>query len=161
MSDVPTPRSIAGMPLVPTLCAAAAAYPLMIADTLILTGLAIPGIDATFALMTYAAIILTFMGAVHWGLAVVLPAVIDEPWYGALRDWRAYAASMTPGLFAWASILLPLRAGAWLIAAAFALSMIYDRRCTRMGEMPAYLCRIRAMMSAFAIAALTVGILFR
>ena len=161
MSDVRTPRLIAGVPLVPALWAAAATYPLMLAVTLILSGFALPGIDATFALMTYAAIILTFMGAVHWGLAVALPPVTDEPWYGASRDWRAYMASMAPGLAAWAAILLPLRAGAWLIAATFVLLMVYDRYCANMGEMPAYLCRIRAMMSTFAIAALTVGILFR
>ena len=62
-------------------------------------------------LAAYAATILSFVGAVHWGVgfaARVLPA---------RRTWLV--ASVVPALVAWVALALPARAGLWLFVAGF------------------------------------------
>lgn len=60
--------------------------------------------------IAYAAVILSFVGAVHWGVA--LSGTRRRP---ALR----MAVSVLPALLAWAALLLPSAAGAWLLLAGF------------------------------------------
>jgi hypothetical protein len=66
------------------------------------------------ALLAYGAVILSFVGALHWGFAV-LAADLAEP----VRR-RTYAWSVVPALLAWVALLLPptwaivmLLAGLW------------------------------------------------
>jgi glutaredoxin len=59
--------------------------------------------------LAYGAVILSFVGAVHWGVALV---------GGRLRMMRM-AFSVLPALLAWAALLLPAAAGAWLLLAGF------------------------------------------
>ncbi len=160
MSDIrPPARTLGGLPLAAALCAIAGGYPLVILTSMILFGYALPAVDNRFALMSYAAIMLTFMGAVHWGLAMKLPAASDETRLGSKRDWRAYAASMTPGLIGWLGLMFPTRAGAWLMVAGFGGLIAYDIRCIRMGEAPAWFIRLRLPLAAVASAALVIGII--
>ena len=54
------------------------------------------------AFMSYAAVILSFLGGIHWGVA--------------MRDHRlasntVLAVSMLPSLFAWLAVLLPINLG--------------------------------------------------
>lgn len=59
--------------------------------------------------LAYGAVILSFVGAVHWGVALG---------GGRLRMMRM-AFSVLPALLAWAALLLPAAAGAWLLFAGF------------------------------------------
>jgi glutaredoxin len=59
--------------------------------------------------LAYGAVILSFVGAVHWGVALG---------GGRLRMMRM-AFSVLPALLAWAALLLPAAAGAWLLLAGF------------------------------------------
>ena len=59
--------------------------------------------------LAYGAVILSFVGAVHWGVALG---------GGRLRMMRM-ALSVLPALLAWAALLLPAAAGAWLLLAGF------------------------------------------
>lgn len=155
---LPPGRTLAGLPLAAAICAILGAYPLLILTGMIATGFALPGLDNRFALMSYAAIMLTFMGAVHWGLAMKLPAAGDETWLGSKRDWRAYTASMAPGLLGWLGLLFPTSAGAWAMVAAFGGLIAYDIRCMRMGEAPHWFIRMRLPLAITATAALIIGI---
>lgn len=158
MNQVPRPRTVAGMPLVAALCAIAAAYPMIALVGLIFSGMTIPGVDAHLALIDYAAVMLTFMGAVHWGLAMQLPPLNPEPRFGAWRDWRAYTASMAPGFAAWIAMLLPARAGTWLLIVMFALLVAYDAWAAGRAEAPHWLVRMRVALAILAVAGLIVGV---
>ncbi len=62
-------------------------------------------------LAAYAATILSFVGAVHWGIGIAAPAL------RARRTWLV--ASVVPALVAWVALALPARAGLWLFVAGF------------------------------------------
>ena len=81
---------------------------LLIADTR--QDLAIQGIQ------NYGAIILTFVGAIHWGRAMNTVSV------------RLLTVSVLPSLLAWACLFLPPSAGLPLLAAAFLAVLLHDGR---------------------------------
>ena len=58
----------------------------------------IPVDIALFGLMTYGAIILSFVGAIWWGLAVHAP-------HGLHRSWM-FIWSVTPSLLGWGAVLV-------------------------------------------------------
>ncbi|MEL6449457.1 MAG: DUF3429 domain-containing protein [Pseudomonadota bacterium] len=72
---------------------------------------ALAGIDTRAWLTGYAATILSFVGAVHWGVAVAQPAL------PARRTWLA--ASVLPALVAWVALGLPAPIDLWVFVAAF------------------------------------------
>ena len=74
---------------------------------------------AAFALLAYGATILSFRGAIHWGLAMRSPA---GPGTGLLV-W-----GVLPSLLAWLALLLPVAAGLLLVAAGLVLCFAVDRR---------------------------------
>ena len=61
------------------------------------------------ALLTYAATIASFLGAIHWGLAMRAQQV-SEP---AIAVWLW---GVIPCLLAWVALLIPLGAGLWSLA---------------------------------------------
>ena len=85
----------------------------------------------------YAAVILSFMGAVHWGLAMAE--------MGGKRDtaW-SYAISVAPAVFGWFALaFLPHPVALRAIALAFALLLLYDLRAVRLGRAPPWYGRLR------------------
>ena len=75
--------------------------------------------QALYALLAYGAVILSFLGAIHWGLA--------------MRDLRAPSASslswgVIPGLLAWAALLCGTAIGMGLLAAGFWICFAVDSR---------------------------------
>lgn len=74
--------------------------------------------QVAFALLAYGAVILSFLGAIHWGLAVrdpIRPSV-------KLLVW-----GVLPSLMAWAALLWGLPGGLWLLAAGLWLCWAVDR----------------------------------
>jgi len=91
----------------------------------------------TLVLAQYAATTLSFMGAIHWGLAM------GE--YGGRRDnsW-AYAVSVVPGLIAWFALaFFPLTVALGIMAAAYVLLLFYDLSAVRRGAAPGWYSRLR------------------
>jgi len=153
-------RTFPKLPMPGTLCALAATYPLIVLAGMIAIGFTVPGVDSRFALMIYAGLMLTFMGAVYWGLAICEPPAENETGYwGSLRQWRIYASTFAPGLATWIGMLLPMRAGAWLLIAAYGGLILYDIRCIRMGEAPSWFLTIRLVLAVIASLALFIGII--
>ena len=146
------------MPLPAMLLAAAAAFPLTTLAGMIVTGFKVPGIDNEFTLMVYAAIVLSFMSGVLWGLAMLVPGHGAPGRWGHLGDWRRYGASFVPALFAWIGLLLPVKAGAWVMAIGFIGILIYDLRCTKAGEAPSWFPALRWPVVVMATGSLIVGI---
>ena len=100
------------------------------------------------ALLGYGAVILSFMGAVHWGLAMALrgsPAV------------QQLSLSVVPPLVAWAALLVPPLAGIAILAAAFAGVYAMDRSAVAAGIAPPWYLRLRTPLSAAVISLLAVS----
>lgn len=80
-------------------------------------------------LVCYAAVILSFVGALHWGFAMVRP--IDEFERGRIYGW-----SVCPALAAWLALMLPTAGGLVMIAVMFLLHYRMDRRVVRLAAIP-------------------------
>ena len=74
--------------------------------------------QAMFALLAYGATILSFLGAIHWGLAMREPG--DTP--VATLAW-----SVAPTLVAWVALLWGTSAGLWWLATALWTCWFVDR----------------------------------
>jgi hypothetical protein len=88
---------------------------------------------APSALLAYAAVILSFLGGVHWGLAMAA----ERP------SWLRYGASVVPALLGWTALLLGGRLAFLLLVASFASLLAYDLGAVRAGEAPAWYPRLR------------------
>ena len=75
--------------------------------------------QALFALLAYGATILSFLGAIHWGLALRDPA--DPPRW--MLVW-----GVVPSLVAWVALLWGAPGGLWLLAAGFWACFAIDRK---------------------------------
>jgi Protein of unknown function (DUF3429) len=73
------------------------------------------------ALLTYGAVIVSFIGAVHWGVALAQRNVAPLP----------YVWSNVPALLAWLALLLPFNFGAALLALALIVCWLADIRTLR------------------------------
>jgi hypothetical protein len=78
---------------------------------------------AATALMAYSASILSFMGAIHWGLAMGSSAGGAK---GSLN--RQLVWGVIPSLLAWWAMLLPVAGGLWLTGAGLWACFIVDSR---------------------------------
>lgn len=61
-----------------------------------------PALRVRFALVAYAAVILSFLGAVHWGLALANPG-LDKA-----KTWNALGWGVIPSLLGWLALLMLL-----------------------------------------------------
>lgn len=73
---------------------------------------------ATAALSAYAAVIVSFLGGVHWGVAFTRP---DPP--ASLFVW-----GVVPSLVAWVAVVMPPSAGLVIHAAMLVGCYLVDRR---------------------------------
>jgi len=75
--------------------------------------------QAAFALLAYGATIASFLGAIHWGLAMRSPL---NPQPGPFV-WGVF-----PSLVAWVALLLPISQGLVTVALVLGMCMAVDRR---------------------------------
>jgi len=108
--------------------------------------------DLAYSLLAYGAVILSFLGGVHWGLAIggTEPA-------GAASLKVRLILSVIPSLVAWAALLVPERSGLFVLSAAIALMLIVDIRASRAGEAPKWYPRLRIPLSCAVTASLLVA----
>jgi hypothetical protein len=118
--------------------------------------LAIPFADAAlrprlgFALMTYGAIILSFLGGIRWGLAIQ-----GSP--EGHRLFRQLGLSVTPSLIAWATLMAPTQVGWPVLTIAFVVMLLVDILASCLGEAPAWYPMLRWPLTGAAVAALLLG----
>jgi hypothetical protein len=109
---------------------------------------ALPG-DYTPALvqwlLSYAAIILSFVGALHWGLAMLHPGMRDGDRNVSL------AWSVVPALTAWAATLLQALPGMLLLAAAFTVHYAADRQLAQRFTLPSWYLPLRAGLTGVVV----------
>ncbi|NJM55750.1 MAG: DUF3429 domain-containing protein [Verrucomicrobiae bacterium] len=107
------------------------------------------GRPAIEPLSLYALSILSFMGAIHWGLAMGR-AEHNDVW--------PYVASVTPALVGWfALVFLPVTLALRVMAAAFVLLLVYDVRAARHNAAPPWYPHLRVPVTVVVVAALTLA----
>lgn len=105
---------------------------------------------AVRALVAYGAVILSFLGAVHWGL------LLREA--GAVSPARL-AIGVLPSLLGWGALLLPDRHALALLVVAFGGFWLYEHRVVGTALLPAGYLDLRRHLSLAACALLTLGLL--
>ncbi len=108
----------------------------------------------TQALMAYGAIILSFVGALHWAFAMTVDGLSD-----AERSGR-FIWSVMPPLIGWAALIMmafqPLTAVAMLIV-GFWIHYLQDRILARRAELPAWYLPLRFGLTTVASLCILVG----
>jgi hypothetical protein len=110
-----------------------------------------PGLAAT-ALTAYGAVILSFLGGVHWGAAVTGPS---QPGL-TLR----LSLSVLPSLVGWLALLLPHGLALPVLAGGFLAMLAVDLRAARLSEVPAWYPRLRIPLTLVVTALLLAGAAF-
>ena len=109
-------------------------------------------VAAVHALLAYGAVILSFLGGVHWGLAMAGTGGADRD-----RLWLRLIVSVTPSLAAWAALLVGGRAGLFVLAASVAAMLWVDLRATRLGQAPRWYPALRIPLTVVVVTALLVA----
>jgi Protein of unknown function (DUF3429) len=99
------------------------------------------------ALAYYGAVILSFVGALHWGYAVRRAS--DAKFVGL-----QYAFSVLPALVGWSSLLFPVWTGLRIQAAALVICYAFDRAMGQFDPLPYWFARLRALLTIVAVIAL-------
>ena len=100
------------------------------------------------ALLLYASLILAFMGAVHWGLAML---------HTGMDYRRQLGFSVIPALVAWFAFFLPEMLNYSVLIIAFALLCLFDTRMAKTGRAPRWYPRLRSPHTAVVVASLIVA----
>lgn len=98
-------------------------------------------------LLEYGAIILSFMGGVHWGVAMLR----NDP------DKTQLYVSVLPALLALPAALIGGVAGLLLLAAGFLSLLVYDEGESRARRLPAWYPKLRRPLTAIVILSLLIG----
>jgi len=137
--DVPVPALVLGF---------AGALPFVAGAIAMFTGPDWLKLTAYLYLMNYAALILAFLGAVHWGLAL---AADDRRPVG----WGWYSLSVVPAVLGWVALGLIQPMGKLaLFAIAYAGVFILDVQAARSGLAPAWYPRLRKPLTVIVLLAI-------
>jgi hypothetical protein len=109
------------------------------------------------ALIGYGAIILTFVGAIHWGIALGLPHGGDTDPSNATIAF-GYGWSVLPALLGWLAILLPPGLALGLLVAGFAVQLFIDARIAAAHRLPAWYLALRLLLTAVVITCLLLAL---
>jgi hypothetical protein len=115
----------------------------------------------------YAAIILSFLGAVHWGW------VLQRDFHAPTSPWEPYVWGITPAVLAWIIVavssfplidrpgatLLRLDQTVALLIAGLLLSLLIDLKRIREGRFPGWYRRLRLHLTFGAVACLGLSLL--
>ena len=96
-------------------------------------------------LVSYGAVILTFVGALHWGVAMVHPEVPDRD-RGLLMVW-----SVVPALVAWVALGLEPLAALGVLAVTFIIQYEADRRLDKRFPVTQWFLRLRGQLTAAVV----------
>jgi hypothetical protein len=101
--------------------------------------------EAATGLLIYGAVILSFLGGIRWGFAVI---------EGDQAGWSGYGLSVVPSLFAWVAALWGGPAGLLLLALSLAAWFGYEYSAPPAITLPAWYMRLRGLLTAIAVLSL-------
>lgn len=105
---------------------------------------------ARILLTQYGALILSFVGALHWGYAVQQEAKGREAW---LR----YGYSVVPALWAWLALQFPLVFGMQMLGMALIICLVVDLAFLKLATLPVWFTRLRVILTTGGSAALLIS----
>jgi hypothetical protein len=106
-----------------------------------------------FWLSSYAAVILSFLGAVHWGAALLHPEMSEQD-RGVFMTW-----SIVPAVAAWVSLLMPIKTGLLLLIATYVVQFAADRQLASRFRVPDWHVRLRAGITSVAVLCLAIALI--
>jgi hypothetical protein len=98
------------------------------------------------ALVAYGALILTFVGAIHWGIALMVPR---QPAAGACFAW-----SVVPALWGWCALFPSFVVSLALLGAGFIVQLAVDYRVAAVFGLPAWYLELRAVLTSCVLLSL-------
>ena len=104
---------------------------------------------ATRALVAYGAVILSFVGAVHWGIGLM---------HGASAPRALLLVSVVPALLGWLSLLVVAQVGLVLQIVAFTVLYGYERLTLWDFAFPAWYRVLRRHLTAAVVAMLAAAL---
>lgn len=105
----------------------------------------------TQALVAYGAVILSFVGALHWGFAMTLQGLSAD------QCRERFIWSVIPALIAWPALLLPAPLGLLLLIFGFVTHYWQDRRLVKAATLPAWYLPMRLRLTLVASLCLLLG----
>ena len=99
-------------------------------------------------LIAYGAVILSFLGGVHWGIAVRAPTQ---------AGWKRLGWGVTPSLIGWVAVLMPASAGLCTLIVCLLFSAWVDQRMFPNSD-DAWYRRLRIVLSSGAALALLLAL---
>jgi glutaredoxin-related protein len=88
--------------------------------------------------LAYGAVVLSFAGAVHWGVALA----------GGARGVMRMSFSVLPALLGWAALLLPSVVAAWLLLGGFVALRAWEASGPVAASLPAWYRHLRSRLTA-------------
>ena len=104
------------------------------------------------ALLAYGACIVSFVGAVHWGIWLGSSANKTRPIMGLV--W-----SVVPSIAAWLALTIDTRASLAVMAALLVLCLLVDMALRRMDSLPSWYLTMRVTLTLFGSGSLLAGML--
>jgi Protein of unknown function (DUF3429) len=101
--------------------------------------------EAVATLLAFGAVILSFLGGIRWGFAVL---------EGEGAGWSAYSMSVLPGIFAWSGSAAGGPVGLLILAIALGLWYLAERSAPPSIELPGWYMRMRGALTAAAVLSL-------
>ena len=105
------------------------------------------GFPLVRTILIYAAMILSFLGGIHWGFASAALARDAVE----LNAPRILGLSVLPALAGWVALFLSNALAAPLLAASFASVLLLDRATDRLGYVPRWWMRLRMRLTAAVV----------
>ena len=110
-------------------------------------GLAVTGVDPSRLLIGYAAVILSFLGGLHWGRV----AASGTPDHSA-GPWLIW--SVIPSVIGWAALFLPVQLAVVILVVCFLAALMIDLKLIRDQHWSAWMRGLRLHLTMFAVASL-------
>jgi hypothetical protein len=124
----------------------------------------VPVPNMVMAIIAYGAVVLSFLGGVHWGLALEPAPSVIVPGQAA-TDNKRLALGVLPSLIGWAALLVPLVSSPLiaivLLILGFALTILVEAQAQRRGAIPEGYMALRWVLSAVVLLCLVVVLLAR
>lgn len=100
------------------------------------------------ALSAYGAVILSFVGALHWGFAMSLSDMTMN------QRTRSFVWSVVSALLAWVALLIKPKYAVIVLIAGFLIHFWQDRRLVRLVNLPAWYLPLRLQLTFVACVSL-------
>lgn len=105
------------------------------------------------ALVTYAMVILSFVGALHWGFTMKTPSMSER------ERWTWMGWSVVPALAAFGAGMLPYRLAIALLVVTFVVHLGLDHRFAAVSGLPGWFLRLRRGLTAVVVVTLAAAAL--